>query len=163
MWYHTSMRFSLAPFAVGFYLLFSGGNYAESQPIGRCNRCKSGVSLHIQLTLLQQRQSGKPGCFCLHRFEVIALTVCPLNGKCIYNHRIDTGVNFCGRSAYAYPDLQRKALVKAIFNLSKSRSLSDKQRGTLKKYQATLRGMVIKGGEKDGCPIDRQAKKENSS
>lgn len=145
-----------------FYLLLSGGIYATSQPIGRCNRCKSGVSLHIQLTLLQQRQSGKPGCFCLLRFEVIAL-ICPLNGNCIYNHRIDTGVNFCGRSACAYPTLQRKALVKAIFNLSKSRTLSDKQRGILKKYQAQLRGMVIKGGEKDGCPIDRQAKKENSS
>ena len=121
------------------------------------------LQLQFHLYTPSQRQSGKPGCFCLRRFEVIALTVCPLNGNCIYNHRIDTGVDCCGRSACAYPDLQRKALVKAIFNLSKSRSLSDKQRGTLKKYQATLRGMVIKGGEKDGCPIDRQAKKENSS
>ena len=75
------------------------------------------LQLQFHLFVLLQRQSGKPGCFCLRRFEVIALTVCPLNGNCIYNHRIDTGVDCCGRSACAYPQLQKQQLAGAIAEL----------------------------------------------
>ena len=45
------------------------------------------------------------------------MTVCPLNGNCIYNHRIDTGVDCCGRSACAYPQLQKQQLAGAIAEL----------------------------------------------
>ena len=137
------------PNAAGFYLLLSGGNYAASQPIGRCIRCKSGVSLQSQLHLYtpSQRQSGKPGCFCLHRFEVIVLTVCPLNGNCIYNHRTDTSVDCCGRSACAYPGLQKQQLARGIAELLAIIHRNPAQEEKLQRYRRYFRELHCRGGD----------------
>nr|DAU37998.1 MAG TPA: hypothetical protein [Caudoviricetes sp.] len=78
---------------------------------------------------------------------MIALTVCPLNGNCIYNHRIDTGVNFCGRSACAYPDLQRKALIKAAAQIRKYPERGEEADRRLKKYLAYLQALNHRGGD----------------
>ena len=86
-----------------------------------------------------QKQSGKPGCFCLRRFEVIALTVCPLNGNCVYNHRINTGADCCGRSACAYPRLQKQQLAGAIAELLAVPLRTPAQEEKLERYRRYFR------------------------
>lgn len=97
------------------------------------------LQLQFHLYTPSQRQSGKPGCFCLHRFEVIALTVCPLNGNCIYNHRTDTGVDCCGRSACAYPDLQKQQLAGGIAELLAIIRRTPAQEEKLQRYRRYFR------------------------
>lgn len=94
-----------------------------------------------------QKQSGKPGCFCLHRFEVIALTVCPLNGNCIYNHRTDTGVDCCGRSACAYPGLQKQQLAGGIAELLAIIRRTPAQEEKLQRYRRYFRELNRRGGD----------------
>ena len=97
------------------------------------------LQLQFHLFVLLQRQSGKPGCFCLHRFEVITLIVCPLNGDCVYNHRIDAGVDCCGRSACAYPDLQKQQLAGGIAELLAIIRRTPAQEEKLQRYRRYFR------------------------
>lgn len=131
----------------------TGGKYAAA---GACSFSRltafgfdshSPLQLQFHLYTPSQRQSGKPGCFCLHRFEVIALTVCPLNGNCIYNHRTDTGVDCCGRSACAYPKLQRQKLAEAIAELLGLPLRTPAQEEKLQRYRRYFRELNHRGGD----------------
>ncbi|MFR7478842.1 MAG: hypothetical protein ACLUUJ_08380 [Acutalibacteraceae bacterium] len=83
----------------------------------------------------------------MHRFEVIVLTVCPLNGNCIYNHRTDTGVDCCGRSACAYPELQKQQLAGRIAALLAvpRRTLAQEER--LRRYRQYFHQLSHRGGD----------------
>ena len=105
------------------------------------------LQLQFHLYTPSQRQSGKPGCFCLHRFEVIVLTVCPLNGNCIYNHRTDTGVDCCGRSACAYPGLQKQQLAGGIAELLAIIRRTPAQEEKLQRYRRYFRELNRRGGD----------------
>ena len=78
---------------------------------------------------------------------MIALTVCPLNGNCIYNHRIDTGVNFCGRSACAYLQLQKQKLAGAIAELLAIPVRNPVQEEKLQRYRRYFRELNHRGGD----------------
>lgn len=77
----------------------------------------------------------------MHRFEVIALTVCPLNGNCVYNHRINTGADCCGRSACAYPRLQKQQLAGAIAELLAVPLRTPVQEEKLERYRRYFRAL----------------------
>lgn len=70
------------------------------------------------------------------------MTVCPLNGNCVYSHKADTGSDFCGRPECAYPRLQRKELLKAIIDLYFLDNLTDVHKRKLRRYEAYLQRMV---------------------
>ena len=105
------------------------------------------LQLQFHLYTPSQRQSGKPGCFCLHRFEVIVLTVCPLNGICIYYHRSVTGVVCCGRSACAYPGLQKQQLAGGIAELLAIIRRTPAQEEKLQRYRRYFRELNHRGGD----------------
>ena len=107
------------------------------------------LQLQFHLYTPSQRQSGKPGCFCLLNFdfEVIALTVCPLNGNCIYNHRTGTGVDCCGRPACAYPGLQKQQLAGGIAELLAVIRRTPAQEEKLQRYRRYLRELSHRGGD----------------
>lgn len=135
------------PFAAGSYLLYPGGNYAAPQLTSRrvLGQIQSAAP-HTTHTPTQ-KQSGKPGCFCLRRFEVIALTVCPKGGNCIYNHRVDTGADCCGRSACAYPRLQKQQLAGAIAELLAVPLRTSAQEEKLERYRRYFRELNHRGGD----------------
>lgn len=70
------------------------------------------------------------------------MTVCPKNGNCIYSHKADTGSDFCGRSACAYPRLQRKELVMAISELENLENPTEVHKRKLRRYRECLRKLV---------------------
>lgn len=70
------------------------------------------------------------------------MTACPLNGNCVYNHQKDASANFCGRSNCAYPELQRKSLVKAIVRLRNFKELTEEQEKQLRRYRMYLKKII---------------------
>ncbi|HIW14899.1 MAG TPA: hypothetical protein H9691_05595 [Firmicutes bacterium] len=77
---------------------------------------------------------------------MITLTVCPLNGDCVYNHRI-AGVDCCGRSTCAYPRLQKQQLAGGIAALLAvpRRTLAQDER--LRRYRQYFRQLSHRGGD----------------
>lgn len=74
------------------------------------------------------------------------MTVCPLNGNCIYNHH-DTGVDCCGHSACAYPRLQKQQLAEAIAALLAVPLRTPVQEEKLRRYRRYFRELNHRGGD----------------
>lgn len=70
------------------------------------------------------------------------MTVCPLNGNCVYSHKADTGSDFCGRPECAYARLQREELVRAISELENLENPTEVHMRKLRRYRAYLRKLV---------------------
>ena len=74
------------------------------------------------------------------------MTVCPLNGNCVYNQRINTGADCCGRSACAYPRLQKQLLAGAIAELLAVPLRTPVQEEKLERYRRYFRELHHRGG-----------------
>lgn len=96
----------------------------------------------LQNEPLAQEPSDLPRAVFVYRKGSIKLTVCPLNGNCVYSHKADTGSDFCGRPECAYPRLQRKELVRAISELENLQNPTEVHIRKLRRYRAYLRKLV---------------------
>lgn len=100
------------------------------------------VGISLTKYLLHKSRPIYPGRFLCIGKECDVMTVCPLNGNCVYSHKADTGSDFCGRPECAYPRLQREELVRAISELENLQNLTEVHMRKLRRYRAYLRKLV---------------------
>ena len=64
---------------------------------------------------------------------------CPLDGRCMYNVRVNTGCDFCALPNCIYPEEQRRALIRAITALAVKPHRNEVEEERLQRYRGYLR------------------------